>query len=93
VLLWKQWDIPEHRAQKICDHFLYKFRQCPENPNIELDRWRTLLWVSALDQEYQDLAGSQLCRNAKYQTRERVGYFWNCNSRLLMSFLKNIFTY
>lgn len=57
-LLKKQWLLPEQSAQRSVDEFLQKFRQCPENPNIDLDRWRTLLWSAALENPYQDLAGN-----------------------------------
>ncbi len=56
-MLRKQWRLPESAAQRICDVFLRQFRLRPDHSELELDAWRTLLWVSALGADYQHLAG------------------------------------
>ena len=57
VLLKKEWQLPESAAQECCDHFLRQFRNCPDHTDFDLDDWRSFLWASALDLDYQHLAG------------------------------------
>ncbi len=56
LLLRKEWRLPESAAQKSCEVFLRQFRLRPDHSELELDAWRTFLWVSALG-DYQHLAG------------------------------------
>ena len=58
MLLKKEWQLPESTAQQCCDVFLRQFRHCPDHSDFDLDDWRSLLWASALDIDYQHLAGT-----------------------------------
>jgi len=54
----REMEVPSSDAKKICDTFLRRFRRCPENPRMGLDEWRIDLWVEALGEDYEDLAGN-----------------------------------
>jgi len=53
----REMDVPSSEAKKICETFLRRFRRCTENPRMSLDEWRLLLWIGALGEDYEDLAG------------------------------------
>ncbi|CAL8092446.1 unnamed protein product [Orchesella dallaii] len=55
-IMTREMDIPVLDAKKACDTFLRRFRRCPENPRMQLDEWRLLLWIEALGEEYEDVA-------------------------------------
>ena len=43
-------------ANKVTMTYLKQFRKCPENLDYTLDKWRTMLWEKALDQDYARLS-------------------------------------
>lgn len=56
-MMTREMNIPTLDAKKACDTFLRRFRRCPENPRMPLDEWRLLLWIEALGEDYDDVAG------------------------------------
>jgi hypothetical protein len=53
----REMEVPVADAKKACDTFLRRFRRCPEKSRMPLDEWRLLLWLEALGEDYEDLAG------------------------------------
>lgn len=53
----REFEIPKSVAKSISDTFLRRFRRCPENPRMPLDEYRLLLWIEALGEDYEELAG------------------------------------
>jgi hypothetical protein len=76
LLLRKEWRVPETAAQKSCEVFLRQFRLRPDHSELELDAWRTLLWVSALG-DYQHLAGLFVRNIVVYNYINNVFLFLN----------------
>lgn len=56
-ILWEKYSIPSEVAVLRCNNFLRAFRKCPDNPNVDLDTWRHLLWAQALGDQYTNIAG------------------------------------
>ncbi|XP_022911767.2 N-acylneuraminate-9-phosphatase [Onthophagus taurus] len=55
-ILREKYSIPNEISTKICSNYLRAFRKCPENPSMDLDVWRKLLWAQALGNDYKNLA-------------------------------------
>lgn len=65
-------DVPAADAKKCCDTFLRRFRRCPENPRMPLDEWRLLLWIEALGEDYDDVAGTLKYMHRKVKFKIKV---------------------
>lgn len=55
-LLTENYGVPCDVASSVCASYLKAFRKCPDNPAVNIDEWRHLLWTQALDDEYAHLA-------------------------------------
>ncbi|XP_077300980.1 N-acylneuraminate-9-phosphatase isoform X2 [Arctopsyche grandis] len=55
-ILTEQCGVPECDAVTATSAFLRDFRRCPDNPEYDLDAWRSLLWSESLGEEYSHLA-------------------------------------
>jgi hypothetical protein len=56
-VMTRDMDVPAATAKKITDTFLRRFRRCPENVREPLDEWRENLWIQALGDDFEELAG------------------------------------
>ncbi|CAG7638702.1 unnamed protein product [Allacma fusca] len=55
-IMTREFDIPKSVAKKASETYLRRFRRCVENPRMDLDEYRLLLWIEALGEDYEDLA-------------------------------------
>lgn len=55
-ILTKDYNISLENSNSACSLFLKKFRKCPQNPAMDLDKWRHLLWYEVLDDEQKQFS-------------------------------------
>ncbi|CAG9813599.1 unnamed protein product [Phaedon cochleariae] len=47
-ILNRKYSLSINAAAQICKRYLKMFRKCPDNPPMDLDAWRKILWTDAL---------------------------------------------
>lgn len=62
-ILTEKYTIPIETSSQICNSYLKAFRECPDNPEMELDPWREYLWSQALGDQYRKFSGNKLSLN------------------------------